>query len=78
MIVVTAYIMVKANSGDADYLKNEMEAIDGVGSARIVAGDVDFIVTVDVDSPAEVKNVAATEIQNLDGIDSTQTYIAMD
>lgn len=78
MIVITAYIMVKANTGEADRLKREMESIEGVTSARIVAGDVDFIVTVTVDSPAEVKNVAATEIQGLEGIETTQTYMAMD
>ena len=76
--MVTAYVMVKALSGDADRLKSEIEAIEGIVEASIVAGDVDFIAKVEVDSPAEVKNVAADGIQSIDGIENTQTYIAMD
>ncbi len=76
--MVTAYVMVKANTGDADRLRTEIEAVDGVGEAHIVAGDVDLIAKVSVDSPAEVKDVAATHIQSIEGVESTQTYIAMD
>lgn len=76
--MVTAYVMVKANTGEADRLKGEMADIDGIESVHIVAGDVDFVVKVTVDSPAEVKDVAATRIQAIDGIEDTQTYISMD
>ena len=76
--MVTAYIMVKANTGDADRLRNEIEAVDGVQEAHIVAGDVDLIAKVEVETPAEVKDVAATHIQGVDGVEDTQTYIAMD
>lgn len=76
--MVTAYIMVKANTGEADRLKSEMEAIDGVTSAHIVAGDVDFIVKVNVETPAQVKNIVADQIQAIDGVEDTQTYISMD
>jgi len=76
--MVTAYVMVKAHTGDADRLKTEIGAIDGVSEVHIVAGDVDFIAKVSVDSPAAVKDVAATHIQSIDGVESTQTYIAMD
>ncbi|MFB6308354.1 MAG: Lrp/AsnC family transcriptional regulator [Haloarculaceae archaeon] len=76
--MVTAYVMVKAHTGEADRLKREIEAVDGVESADIVAGDVDFIATVRVDTPAEVKDIAATHIQDIDGVEDTQTYIAMD
>ena len=78
MSVVTAYIMVKANTGEADRVRSEIAAIDGVENAHIVAGDVDFIAKVRVDSPAAVKDVAATRIQEIDGVETTQTYIAMD
>jgi DNA-binding Lrp family transcriptional regulator len=76
--MVRAYIMVKAYTGEADRLKEEIEAIDGVDRAHIVAGDVDLIAVVDVASPAAVKDVAATHIQDIDGVENTQTYIAMD
>jgi DNA-binding Lrp family transcriptional regulator len=76
--VVTAYIMVKANTGDADRLKADILALgDGVVDANIVAGDVDFVVKVNVETPVDVKDVASA-IQGVDGIEDTQTYIAMD
>ena len=76
--MVVAYVMIKVYTGEADRLKSEIEAIDGVTSAHIVAGDVDFIAKVEVDTPAEVKDVAATHIQSIEGVEDTQTYIAME
>jgi len=77
-MAVTAYVMIKANTGEADRLRADVEGIDGVERAYIVAGDVDIIAKVSVDSPGEVKDVAATQIQGVDGVEDTQTYIAMD
>lgn len=76
--MVIAYVMVKAHTGEADRLREAIEAIEGVLHAHIVAGDIDFIAKVEVDSPAQVKDVAATEIQAIEGVENTQTYIAMD
>ncbi|AGB36317.1 Lrp/AsnC family transcriptional regulator [Natronococcus occultus] len=76
--MVTAYVMIKANTGEADRLKNSVESIDGVETAHIVAGDVDIIAKATVDTPAAVKKIAATEIQGINGVEDTQTYIAMD
>ena len=74
--MVVAYVMVKAHTGQADRLANDIEATDGVTSAHIVAGDVDIIAKVDVDSPADVKDIAKA-IRDLDGVENTQTYVAM-
>lgn len=76
--MVRAYVMVKAHTGEADRLRGAIEAVEGVNRAHIVAGDVDLIAVVDVDTPAGVKHVAATEVQSIDGVGSTQTYVAMD
>lgn len=76
--MVTAYVLVKANTGEADRLHEEIAAIDGVSNVHIVAGDVDLIAKVVVDSPADVKTIAADAIQGIDGIEDTETYIAMD
>lgn len=76
-MAVTAYILVKSNTGEADRVKSEIDAIEGVLDTHIVAGDVDFIAKVSVESPAEVKDIATTGIQGIDGVEDTQTYIAM-
>jgi DNA-binding Lrp family transcriptional regulator len=76
--MVRAYVMVKAHTGEADRLLDEIEAIAGVVDAAVVAGDVDLIATLDVDSPADVKTVAADAIQGIDGVEDTRTYVAME
>jgi DNA-binding Lrp family transcriptional regulator len=76
--MVTAYVMVKANTGEADRLKNAIMDIDGITDAHIVAGDVDIIAKLDVETPGDVKEIAADGIQAIQGVEDTQTYIAMD
>ncbi len=76
--MVTAFVMIKANTGEADRLRDSIESIEGVESAHIVAGDVDIIAKARVETPAAVKEIAATNIQGISGVESTQTYIAMD
>lgn len=76
--MVVAYVFVKANTGEADRLKREIAEIDGVGRVSIVAGDVDLIAKISVDTPADVKGIAADAIQRIAGVETTQTYIAME
>jgi DNA-binding Lrp family transcriptional regulator len=75
--MVTAYVLVNAPTGDADRLLDDVAAIDGVVDAHLVAGDVDLIAKLDVDSPTEVKDIAANRIQHTDGVEDTETYISM-
>ena len=76
--MVTAYILVKASTGEADRLRSEISDVEGVVDCHIVAGDVDLIAKVNVPEPADVKAIAADAIQNVDGVEGTETYIAMD
>ena len=75
---VTAYVMVKANTGEADRVKESLAALDGVREAHVVAGDVDFVAKVVAADPGAVKRVVTDAIQTIDGVEETQTYIAMD
>jgi DNA-binding Lrp family transcriptional regulator len=75
---VTAYILVKANTGEADRVRAAIDDLEGVVETSIVAGDVDFITKVVVESPAAVKEIAATGIQSISGVEDTRTYIALD
>jgi DNA-binding Lrp family transcriptional regulator len=76
--MVVAYVMVKAHTGEAGKLRDEIAATEGVVAAHIVAGDVDLIAKVDVDAPGGVKEIAADAIRSLDGVEDTHTYIAME
>ena len=76
--MVVAYIMVKAHTGEAETLRQAIADIDGVESVAIVAGDVDLIAKIDVETPADVKTIAAERIQDTDGVEDTRTYVAME
>jgi DNA-binding Lrp family transcriptional regulator len=76
--MVVAYVMVKAATGDAERLKAAMNALEGVEHTHVVAGDVDFVAKVAVDSPTAVRAVVTERIQAIDGVADTRTYIAMD
>lgn len=75
---VLAYVMIKAHTGDADRLREDVAEIDGVTDVHIVAGDVDLIAKVEVETPGDVRRISASAIRGLDGVEDTQTYIAMD
>ena len=76
--MVVAYVLVKANTGEADRLKRSIDDIEGIERVSIVAGDVDLIAKLSVDSPADVKEIAADAIQGVSGVENTRTYIAME
>jgi len=76
-VSVTAYVMVKAHTGDADRIREDIRALAGVETVDIVAGDMDLVAKVGVDSPGKVREIAATAVRSLDGVEDTQTYIAM-
>lgn len=75
--MVIAYVMVKASTGEADRLRSDIEACEGVERVHIVAGDVDLIARAEVDSPDAVKALVTGCIQTVDGVADTNTYIAM-
>lgn len=76
--MVIAYVLIKANTSEADRLLDEILDLEKVLDAHIVAGDVDLIAKVEVDSPSDVKDIVASRIQSLDGVENTETYISMD
>ena len=76
--MVVAYVLVEASTGEADRVAAAMRAVDGVESVHVVAGDVDFVVRVNVDSPAAVRAAVVSAITGVDGVENTRTYLAMD
>ncbi len=76
--MVVAYVLVEASTGDVDRLAAAMRAVEGVDRVHVVAGDVDFVVRVAVDSPAAVRAAVVSAVSGIDGVADTQTYLAMD
>ena len=76
--MVHAFIMVKTAAGKSEGLLSEIRSLERVGDAHIVAGNYDIIAEVDADEVYDVLKTASSEIQLLDGVADTRTYIAMD
>lgn len=76
--MVTAYVLIKANVPSVDRIRDAVRDLDGVVDAHIVAGDIDVIAKVDVDSPADVRETVASGVLTINGVESTQTYMAME
>lgn len=75
--MVVAYVLIKANTGEADRLLTDVSEVDGVVDSHVVAGDVDLIAKIDVDAPTDVKRIVANNLQSIDGVEDTETYISM-
>jgi DNA-binding Lrp family transcriptional regulator len=76
--MVHAFIMVKTSAGESERLVESIREAASVEEAHIVAGAWDIIAEVDADEVYNVLKVASSEVQGLQGVTDTKTYIAMD
>jgi len=75
--MVHAFIMVKTAAGKSEDLLARIRGIEPVHSAHIVAGNYDIISEVDAAEVYDVLHTVSTEMQQLDGVADTKTYISM-
>jgi DNA-binding Lrp family transcriptional regulator len=76
--MVHAYVMVKADSVDAESVLEAVLGVGGVTEAHVVAGDFDIIAEVEAEEVYDVLGAAATDIRSIDGVVDTKTYIALE
>lgn len=76
--MVHAYVMVKTGAGESEHILADIRDIPEITEGHIVAGDFDMIVEVDVEDVYAVLQAAASELQSLDGVVETRTYIALE
>ncbi|WP_049943571.1 Lrp/AsnC ligand binding domain-containing protein [Halolamina sp.] len=75
--MVTAYVMIKANTANVKQLSDAIHGVDAVESCHIVAGDVDLIAKLTADNPDGILEVVGEELRGLEGVEETQTYLTM-
>ena len=75
--MVHAYVMVRTEAGAPQDVRAALLEQDAVSEAHVVAGDYDLIVEVEATAVSEVLDVATEQIQALDGVTETKTYVAM-
>ncbi|WP_246998618.1 Lrp/AsnC family transcriptional regulator [Halosolutus gelatinilyticus] len=76
--MVHAFIMVKTAAGKSEGLLSSIRELAPIVDAHIVAGNYDIIAEVEAEEVYEVLKVVSSNIQSLDGVTDTKTYIAMD
>lgn len=76
--MVHAYVLVKTGASRSDTAIGTIREFPGITEAHIVAGEYDIVAEVDVEDVYSVLHTSASEIQALDGIDETRTYIALE
>lgn len=76
--MVHAFVMTKTAAGKSQGLLEGVEGHEGVTEAHIVAGDYDVIIELETDEVYDILRTVSTDIQALDGVTDTKTYISMD
>ncbi|WP_439027474.1 Lrp/AsnC ligand binding domain-containing protein [Haloarchaeobius sp. DT45] len=75
--MVHAFIMVKTAAGKSEELLDSIRGLGAVSEAHIVAGNYDIISEVDTEEVYDVLHTVVGEMQKLDGIADTKTYICL-
>ncbi|ELY50862.1 MULTISPECIES: Lrp/AsnC family transcriptional regulator [Natronococcus] len=76
--MVHAFIMVKTAAGKSEGLLESIRGLGSVAEAHIVAGNYDIIAEVDTEEVYEILKAVSSDVQGLEGVTDTKTYIAMD
>lgn len=73
-----AYLAVHTAAGTSPDVLAALLDIDEVIEAHVVAGNYDLIVELEAESTGDLLPVVTKEIQGIDGVGATRTYIVLD
>jgi len=76
--MVHAFIMVKTAAGKSADLQNRIREMEAVLEAHVVAGQYDIIVEAEGDEVYNVIHAVATDLNDLEGVVDTRTYICLE
>jgi DNA-binding Lrp family transcriptional regulator len=76
--MVSAFIMVKADTGDAQSLVEALGDLEHVAVANVVAGDFDVIVEAEAAEVYDIIRSVATRIRSFEDVEDTKTYVCLD
>jgi len=76
--MVHAFVMVKTDVAASESLLGNIRDLPPVSEAHIVAGEYDIIVELSVEEVYGVLQTTASDIQSLDGVLETKTYISLE
>ena len=73
-----AYLAVHTAAGTSPEVVTALEAIEQVTEAHVVAGNYDLIVELEAEDTGDLLPVVTREIQGIDGVGATRTYIVLE
>ncbi len=76
--MVHAFVMVKTDVAASESLLADIRELPAVAEAHIVAGAYDLIVELSAREVYDILGTTTTDIQSLEGILETKTYISLD
>jgi len=76
--MVHAFVMVKTGVAASESLLGMIRDLSPVSEAHIVAGEYDLIVELAADEIYEILQTTTSEIQSLDGVLETKTYVSLE
>ena len=75
---VRAYVLINVRAGHSKSVAQQLAELPGVRSAHACWGVPDVIAYVEVGSQRELDNLIMERIQRMDGVERTDTHIALD
>lgn len=76
--MIKAYILVKTDPGGSEDGIGRIRELDVVEEAHVVAGEFDIIAEVTAEEVHDVLMTASSNVQDIEGVAETRTYIALD
>lgn len=73
-----AYLAIHTAAGTSPAVVKALEDIEAVAEAHIVAGNYDIIAELVADETSQLLPVVTREIQGIDGVGASRTYIVLD
>lgn len=75
---VRAYVLINVRAGKSKSVASDLSQTPGVKSAHACWGVPDVIAYVEVGSQRDLDSLIMDKIQNMDGVERTDTHIALD
>lgn len=76
--MVHAFVFAKTGSGASAAVLEAIESFDPISEGHVIAGDYDIIFEVDADDVNDILSLVSSEVQLLEGVLDTKTYIALE
>ncbi|MFB6153396.1 MAG: Lrp/AsnC family transcriptional regulator [Halodesulfurarchaeum sp.] len=74
----SAYLAVHTAAGTSPDVKAAIDELPEVTEAHVVAGNYDLIVELEAEETADLLPIVTRQIQDIEGVGASRTYIVLD